>query len=212
MNARHSLTCILLLSLVTGLAQADNTKLFKWVDKDGVTHYGSSIPPEYASQQTEQLNSQGTVISTHAAQASTAQLAAQAAAKQAADQKAAADAAVAAHDKVLLDTYTSVADMQRDRDSKLTAIDAQLNVLNGTIAGLQNSLAEYQGRASDISAKNKPVPADLQKQINETKQELVTNQQQLLYTQQHKQQVSDQFTADMARFQKLTGAPSATTH
>ncbi len=212
MNARQSFICILLLSLAAGLAQADNTKLFKWVDKDGVTHYGSSIPPEYASQQTEQLNSQGTVISTHAAQATTAQLAAQAAAKQAADQKAAADAAVAAHDKVLLDTYTSVADMQRDRDSKLTAIDAQLNVLNGTIAGLQNSLAEYQGRANEITAKNKPVPADLQKQINETKQELVTNQQQLLYTQQHKQQVSDQFTADMARFQKLTGAPSATTH
>ena len=33
--------------------------LYKWVDKDGVTHYGDHVPPEYASQEQHILNSQG---------------------------------------------------------------------------------------------------------------------------------------------------------
>src|SRR5271156_1286886 len=33
--------------------------LYKWVDKDGVTHYGDHVPPEYASQEQHVLNSQG---------------------------------------------------------------------------------------------------------------------------------------------------------
>src|SRR5450631_151978 len=33
--------------------------LYKWVDKDGVTHYGDHVPPEYATQEQHILNSQG---------------------------------------------------------------------------------------------------------------------------------------------------------
>src|SRR6185312_1985882 len=121
------------------------TKMYKWVDKNGVTQYGSSIPPEYASQSSEQLNSQGQVISTQSAQKTPAQLAAEAAAQQQAQQQAQAQAAQAASDKVLTDTYTSVADIDRDRDSKLQAMDAQINVLNGSITSAQSTLAEFQG-------------------------------------------------------------------
>lgn len=183
------------------------TKLFKWVDKDGIVHYGSSIPPEYASQASEQLNSQGEVIKTQAGQKTPEQIAAETQAQQ----QAQAAAAQKAHDKVLLDTYTSVADMERDRDSKLSAIDAQINVLNGTLAGLQNTLAEYQSRVDELKAKAKPIPADLQKQIDDSQQQYVASQQQLLSEQQRKQRVAQQFVDDIARFQQLTGAPAAAT-
>src|ERR1700680_2999177 len=36
--------------------------LYKWVDKDGVTHYGDRVPPEYASQEQHILNSRGLEI------------------------------------------------------------------------------------------------------------------------------------------------------
>jgi|SRR5579871_3306895 len=198
-------------------AAADSkTKLYKWVDKDGVTHYGSSIPPEYASQASEQLNAQGQVVKTQDAQKTPAQLAAEAQAKAQADQQAQALAAVQAHDKVLLDTYTSVDDMQRDRDSKLSAIDAQVNVLNGSITASQKTVAEFQGRANELAKNNKPVPADLQKHIDDAKQQLIANQQQLLQQQQYKQQMEDQFVKDIARYKELTGqtspAPAAATH
>jgi chromosome segregation ATPase len=212
MHARKSALALALLSLVlTGLAHAA-PKMYKWVDKNGVTQYGSSIPPEYASQSSEQLNSQGQVISTQAAQKTPEQLAAEAAAKQQAQQQAEARAAQAHSDEVLTDTYTSVADIERDRDSKLQAIDAQIKVLNGSITSAQGTLADFQGRASEITQRNKPIPPDLQKHIDMAKQQLIANQQQLLAQQQDRQQLSDKFAADITRFKQLTSAPAAATH
>lgn len=206
------LTAILFLA-AGGLAHADSkVKLYKWVDKDGITHYGSTIPPEYASQQSEQLDSQGNVVKTQEAQKTPAQLAAETKAQQAADAQTQALAAQKAHDQVLLDTYTSTDDMVRDRDRKLASIDAQINVYNGAIGGLQTALADLQERATEITKRNKPVPPQLQKQIDDSKSQLIANQQQLLQEQKHKQDVSAQFTADMVRFTQLTGAPAATTH
>jgi hypothetical protein len=196
-----------------GLAHADSkAKLYKWVDKDGITHYGSTIPPEYASQQSEQLDSQGNVVKVQEAQKTPEQLAAEQKSQQAVQAQAQAVAAQKAHDQVLLDTYTSTDDMVRDRDRKLASIDAQINVYNGAIGGLQTTLADLQDRASELGKKNKPVTPQLQKQIDDSKNQLIANQQQLLQEQKHKQDVAAQFSADMARFTQLTGAPAAATH
>ena len=210
MNKRKLALIVAVLSLmVIGIAHADSkVKMYKWVDKDGVTHYGSSIPPEYASQQSEQLNAQGQVVKVQEAQKTPAQLAAEAQAQQQTQQQAQAVVAAQAHDKVLLDTYTSVADMERDRDSKLSAIDAQINVLNGSISSVENTLADYQGRAGELTQKNKPIPANMQKLIDSSKQQLILNQQELLQQEQHKQQMQDQFAKDIARYKELTAPPA----
>jgi chromosome segregation ATPase len=212
MNKRKIALAVAAVGLLAfGVAYAGTTtKLYKWVDKDGVTHYGSSVPPEYASQQSEQLNSHGQVVKTQDAQKTPAQLAAQAQAQQQTQRQAQADAAAKAHDKVLLDTYTSVADIERDRDSKLSAIDAQLTVLNGSINGVENTLAEYQDRANEAAKSDKAVTPKLQKQIDDTKQQLIENQQELLKQQQYKQQMQEQFTKDIARYKELTGQTPAT--
>jgi chromosome segregation ATPase len=193
------------LLLTGGLAHAGNkVKMYKWVDKDGVTHYGSTIPPEYAAQASEQIDSQGNVVKTTAAQKTPEQIAAEQAAQQQQAQQAQANATQQAHDKVLLDTYASEADMERDRDSKLAAIDAQINVFSGTITGLQSTLADLQDRSNELTSKGKDVTPKLQKQIDDTKAHLIANQQQLLEQEQYKQQVTTQFTNDIARYKELT--------
>ncbi len=181
------------------------SKMYKWVDKNGVTQYGSSIPPEYANQASEQLNAQGQVVKTQAAEKTPEQLAAEAQAQQQAAAQQQAVAAQKAHDKVLLDTYTSTADMERDRSSKLSSIDAQINVLNGSISTLQTTLADLQDRSNELANNKKPVPPGLQKQMDSAKQQLLSNQQELLYEQKHKQDVNAQFDSDIARFRELTG-------
>lgn len=211
MNKRKLALAVAALGLLAVCAAyADSkVKMYKWVDKEGVTHYGSSIPPEYASQQSEQLNAQGQVVKVQEAQKTPEQLAAEARAQQQTQQQAQAVVAAQAHDKVLLDTYTSVADMERDRDSKLSAIDAQINVLNGSISSVENTLADFQGRAGELTQKNKPIPVNMQKQIDSSKQQLILNQQELLQQEQHKQQMQDQFAKDIARYKELTAPPPA---
>jgi len=213
MKTRSTLFLVTVALLVSGFALAGGTpKLYKWVDKQGITHYGSSIPPEYAAQQSEQLDSQGNVVKVQQAQKTPEQLAAEQQAQAAAAQQAQAMAATKAHDKVLLDTYTSTTDMERDRDSKLASIDAQINVFNGTIGGLQTTLADLQERSNELASKNKPVTPQLQKQIDDAKTQLIANQQQLLQEQKHKQEVAAEFEADIARFKQLTAAPTSATH
>ena len=211
MNLRL-LSLVLALALFAAGSVHASPKMYKWVDKQGITHYGSTIPPEYAAQQSEQIDNQGNVVKVQQAEKTPEQLAAEAQAQQAAAQQAQAQAAAQAHDKVLLDTYTSTKDMERDRDSKLAAIDAQVNVFNGTIGGLQTTIADLQDRANELSSKNKPVTPQLQKQIDSAKAQLIENQQGLLAEQKHKQEVAAQFIADIARFKQLTGAPASATH
>ena len=212
MNLRHLSLVLTLALFAAGAVHAGGPKLYKWVDKNGVTHYGSTIPPEYAAQQSEQIDSHGNVVKVQQAEKTPEELAAEAKAQQAAQAQAQADAASKAHDQVLLDTYTSTKDMERDRDSKLAAIDAQVNVFNGTITGLQTTIADLQDRANELTSKNKPVTPQLQKQIDNAKAQLIANQQGLLAEQKHNQEVSAQFVADIARYKQLTGAPASATH
>jgi len=205
MKASKLLFLVATLLLAAGAAQADKVKMYKWVDKDGITHYGSVIPPEYAKQQSEQLNTEGLVVKTTEAQKTPAQLAAEAQAQQQAQQQAKLQADQQAHDKVLLDTYTSVQDIGCDRDSKLLSVDAQINVLNGSITGLETTLADYQDRAKEFTDKDKPVPPDVQKQLDTSQQQLVTDNQLLQTQKDTRQRMADQFTADIARYRELTG-------
>lgn len=207
------LSAALALLLVGSLVQAANgPKMYKWVDKDGITHYGSSIPPQYAAQASEQIDAQGNVIKTQAAQKTPEEIAAEQQAQAQAAQQAQAQAEQQAHDRVLLDTYSSTADMTRDRDSKIASIDAQINVFNGTISGLQTTLADLQDRANELQSRNKPVTPQLQKQIDDSKSQLIANQQLLLQEQQHRQQVMTQFANDIARYKQLTASPASATH
>jgi hypothetical protein len=206
MKASKLLFLVAALVLASGALLAGNsTKLYKWVDKDGVTHYGSVIPPEYAKQQTEQLNTEGLVVKTTAAQKTPEQLAAEAQAQQQVQQQAKMQADQQAHDKVLLDTYTSVQDIGCDRDSKLLSVDAQINVLNGSITGLESTLADYQDRAKEFADKDKPVPPDVQKQLDTSQQQLVTDNQLLQTQKDTRQKMANQFIADIARYRELTG-------
>jgi hypothetical protein len=210
MNSRivTFLIAILLSSIsVSAFADGSKTKLYKWTDEKGIVHYGNSIPPQYAKQQSEVLNAQGMVVKTIEAQKSPEELAREQQEKAAADAKAkqAADkvAAERAHDQVLLDTYVSVPDMDRDRDSRLGAIDSQINVTNASINGLQTLLADYQSQVDARVKSGKQVPDSLQQKLDDTRDQLATNQKLLLLQQQKKQAIRDQFKADTARFKAL---------
>lgn len=195
-----------LATVFTGSALAQQTapKLYKWVDKNGVTHYGSSVPPEYANQQLDILNSQGLTVKTiQAPQTKEQQL------KQQQDQAAAAaaakqEAAQKATDQMLLDTYTSVADIEQDRNTRLKAMDAQMNVTHAAISGLQNNLQAYQKQQQKLEQLHRPIPVELKNNLTSAQQQLRTDQQLLEQQLQQRQALQSQFDAYIKRFQQLT--------
>src|ERR1700679_1040731 len=106
------------LGLVLGLAGslsggvavgANQITTYKWVDEQGVVHYGDSIPPQYAEKGHKLLNGQGVEIGHTEAQKTPEQLAAEA-------QEHDAVVKQQQHDNFLLTTYTSVQDIESLRD------------------------------------------------------------------------------------------------
>jgi hypothetical protein len=55
-------TCFLILSTYKNLANAESSKIVKWKDEKGVTHYGDKLPAQDAGRSNSLLNNQGTVI------------------------------------------------------------------------------------------------------------------------------------------------------
>ena len=53
----------ILCSIALAPAQAGNFK--KWVDEHGVTHYGTSVPPQYRDRAHSELNQQGIEVKKH---------------------------------------------------------------------------------------------------------------------------------------------------
>ncbi|MGH8282541.1 MAG: DUF4124 domain-containing protein [Gammaproteobacteria bacterium] len=200
-----TLAAVLAVTFAAGaLAQEKAPKLYKWVDKNGVVHYGSSVPPEYANQQLDILNSEGITVKTIEAHKTSTDTAEGKQAQAAAAEKAKQEQQQKATDQMLLDTYTSVADIERDRDSRLAGMNSQINVINGAIAGLQSTLAEYQGHETVLMRAHKPISADLKKSLDSTQQQLATDQKLLATQQQQKQVTQEQYAAYIKRFRQLT--------
>ena len=58
-KVRLTLAAAACCTLLYSVAEA---KVYKWVDNNGVTHYGETIPPEYASKDNVQLDEKGRVV------------------------------------------------------------------------------------------------------------------------------------------------------
>src|ERR1700692_634462 len=77
-NLAWTVSVLLLLATTSFSAGTPNArKLYKWVDEQGVTHFGDHIPPEYASQEQHVVNSQGVETERIAAQGTPDQAAAE---------------------------------------------------------------------------------------------------------------------------------------
>lgn len=188
------------------LAQDKTPKLYKWVDKQGVVHYGSSVPPQYAHQQLQVLNSQGVTVKTLNAAKTPEQLAKEKQAQTTAKVESKQEQQQHAMDQMLLDTYTSVASIEQDRDSRLKAMGAQINVTKTAISGLQSSLAGYKKQEATLNQHHRAIPAKLKENMSSTEQQLKTDKELLGQQAQLRQATEKRFDAYIKRFQELTQA------
>lgn len=178
-------------------------KLYKWTDKQGVVHYGSAIPPEYADQHKEQINSQGQTIKEIDGAMTKEQIAAREQAKK--DEEAAKEQL--ARDKVLLSTYGSVTDIERARDSRLAAIQGQINMASSTVSSLEQEIVRLEkGKAA---AKDPKVIEKYDAQLAKQRSEMNANQRAVVAKQEEKAAVATQFDHDIERFKIMTAPAPA---
>jgi hypothetical protein len=188
-------------------AGAQGATTYKWVDDQGVVHYGDSIPPQYAQKESALLNKEGVQVGHKDALKSPAQLAAEsAAAEEAARQKQ--------HDGFLLATYTSVKDIEQLRDERLLQIKGQRVAAEQYVASLGERLSALQTRAQNFKPySSRPdarrMPDDLAEQMVHTINDIRTQKAALTTSQEEESKTQVQFQADIDRYKELRAAQAA---
>jgi hypothetical protein len=199
-----ALCAVILLASPRFAAGASNGRtLYKWVDEQGVTHYGDHIPPEYAAREKQVINSQGVEINRLEAQKSPEALAAD-------EQKKAEANQSQNRDRNLLTTYASVQEIERLRDQRVTLLNDQikvtsqfLEVLNGKMKKLRVSSMHFKPYNSDPNA---PVmPDQIAEDLVRVGNDMRTQEQNLREKRSEETAMSKQFDSDIARFKELKG-------
>jgi len=205
-NLAWAVSVLLLLattSFSAGAAQSNGRKLYKWVDEQGVTHFGDHIPPEYASQEQHVINSHGVETEHIEAQRTPEQLAAEEKKRFEAEQKA-------SRDRNLLNTYASVPEIERLRDQRLTLLADQvkvtsqfLEILNGRMKKLRVASQRFRPYSNDPKAP--PMSDEVAEDLVRVDNDIHTQQENLREKRNEEATMSKQFESDIARFKELKG-------
>lgn len=206
-NLARAVSVLLLLATTSfsagAEAQSNGRKMYKWVDEQGVTHFGDHIPPEYASQEQHVVNSQGIETERIEAQRTPEQLAAEEKKKFEAEQKA-------SRDRNLLNTYVSVAEIERLRDQRLALLSDQikvtgqfLEILNGRMKKLRVASQRFRPYSNDPKAP--PMSDQVAEDLVRVDNDIHTQEENLREKRNEEDNMSKQFESDIARFKELKG-------
>jgi hypothetical protein len=175
--------------------------LYKWVDADGVTHYGDHVPPEYASQEQHVLNSRGYEIDRLEAQKTPEQVAAEERRKLDAQQNQ-------TRDHNLLNTFASVQEIERLRDQRVQLVADQIKVtssfletLNGRMKKMRADTQRFKPYSSDPKAP--PMPDQMAEDLVRLTMDMRTQQQNLQQKRAEESSMGIQFESDIDRFKEL---------
>jgi Domain of unknown function (DUF4124) len=197
----------LLLALAAGgaMAQADKQKkLYRWVDKNGQVHYGDSVPAEYAEQDRDVLNKQGVRVGKEEGTVTPEEAAA-----KAAEEKAARDEQKRKlRDRVLLQTYHSVQELEVLRDNRLDLVDAQLTIQEQSLSNLRAQRAQIERLAARYAPASKdpaalPLPDEVAADLERSTSDIETQQSNLERRRQERESIRQTFEADIKRYQEL---------
>jgi hypothetical protein len=200
-----------LLLALSGLASAgvdaaatgksDKGITYRWVDEQGVVHYGDSVPPQYAEKERAILNSQGVVVGRLDAQKTPQQIEAETRVRdEALKQKQ--------HDSFLVTTYTSVKDIEALRDVRLDQLEGQRVAAEQYVDNLRSRLTTLQTRARlyrpyTERANARKMPDDLAEDLVHTLNELRTQRGVLVAKGEEVTALRAQFQTDIERYREL---------
>ena len=200
--------CVALSLVFCASAEA---KLYKWVDDNGTTHYGETIPPEYANKDTTELNDKGYVekrvekLTPEAKRAKDAD-----AAKKKTEQQASIEAT--RKDNALLSTFSNEKEIDLARDRSVQQVEARIGSFNTMLTGARESLASHHQEQDTLLKQNKKIPASLKDDIEENESRIAKLQQDLDQSENELASVKARFEADKLRYRELkNGAAKSVT-
>ena len=147
------------------------------------------------------MDNQGRVLKTLQDPPSKEALAAKAAEEERQRDKAKVDAEQARKDRILLDSYTTEAEIDLARNRASQAIEQQMEIARSYTASLAKRQAELQKRKAELGAKGLP-PADEQ-ELGRLQAEIEVQNASLVQKKQDLERIVARYAADKRRWQEI---------
>jgi len=193
-------------ALIIGMAFSSpvTAKMYKWVDDQGVTHYGETIPPEYARKDRERLNKAGRVVERQEVLTPEERLAREREdAKKREDEEAMLERK--RRDRALLSTYSNAKEIDLARNRNLQQLEARLNSVVSQLKMVDDKLDGLRKEADGYTRAGKEIPASLRDDLSESQERRASLQQDMEKAKAEKAAVEARYDADKARYRELTG-------
>lgn len=197
---------VAILAPALALAQSNQRSAYRWVDENGVVHYGDHVPVEAAELEKQVVNDAGITVDVVRGKKTDEELAAERLAlerEQQAELKRRQDAA-------LLATYLSVDEIIMHRDRRVELFQAQARVtelylrnLKTRLDSLQSLAQNYRPYSSDPDAEM--IDPGLTADIANTKETIARHELNLTKFRQDEQAMAMRFDGDISRFKELKG-------
>ena len=186
----------IILSCITVTAQA---KTYRWVDADGRVHYSDQIPPNEVDRAYSVINKGGVTIDNVGQAKTKEQLAEERRLKEQQTEQE-------NYDRILLDTYTKVDDLEDTRDRYIASLEGLIKVSQHKLANLNNELDKLNKSAANLERNGKPMPDELRNDIASIQSQIDRENDFIVAQRAQQKEVKEKFASDIKRYKELKSA------
>jgi hypothetical protein len=202
---RHTLRGAIATVALAALPLSATAAIKCWTNHEGVRECGNVVPPEFAQQGHETLSKQGLTTNTAGAAKTREDLLAERAAADAARKAEMKERQREQADRVLLDTFVSVDDMELTRDGQVAHLDSQIRLVQSHLEKLQANLDQMIERAAETERRGEMPSAEMIKNIDNVRAQTRENEEFIANKKREQEEIQVRFDADIRRFRILMG-------
>ncbi|RMG36199.1 MAG: hypothetical protein D6720_05585 [Gammaproteobacteria bacterium] len=178
-------------------------KIMKWVDDQGITHYGTTIPPEYVQKGHEELNERGIKIKKVDRALTPQEIARQRELEALRREQERIVAEQRARDQVLLNMFRSEDDLIMVRDGKLAQIDGQIRLKTARIEQLKKRLSKWQAAAAVRERRGQKATTKQLEHLKNLQSQLENTYASIVEKEADKKRIAAKYAYQLERFRQL---------
>ena len=184
-------------------AKGAASKLYKWVDEKGVTHYTQTLPGDANQKGNTELDRRGRMLKKNEAALSQEQIQAiqdeRIRSKQ--DQKRLEEQR--RKDNALINTYTTEAEIDGARDRAVSGATPMLQALEARLKSTRTQLAATTKQIEAIKKAGKPVPDAYTEELAGQQADIARIEAEYKAKEVEIQRIRDRYEADRVRYREL---------
>ena len=196
------LSCFFLLTVLLATFSINVMAIKCWVNHEGITECGNKIPPEFAQQEYEKLNKSGgrevvrrapTPEELDAMDKKKRQQKLEEKKRQERKQK----------DEFLLNTYHSMADLEKAREDKLKFLQSDINLINIQVDKLQKRLDKNVARVAVLEEQGREISPEQYEDIESIRSQIEKSIEVIKLKELQRKEIEKEFIAFIERYKIL---------